>query len=265
MKQNGFSLLELSIVLVIIGLIAGGIVAGSSMIRAAELRSVITDFERYRTSYFTFRDKYLAIPGDMKNATSFWGAVDGGDGLGTDCTDVVGAGTETCNGNGDGTIANTTNNNPELYEKFRAWQHLANAGLIPGTYSGFKGSAGTVDRHAEIGVNSPASKINGAGFTLHNVTLTGAVVTANTFYFEGNYGTALIFGGETPTSETTAEVLIPEEAWNIDTKIDDGKPGLGRLVSREEETNCNTTAIHTTAEYDLTQDAIACSLIMKKM
>jgi len=69
MKSAGFSLLELSIVLVIIGLIAGGIVAGSSMIRAAELRAVLTELTQYQTATNTFRDKYLGLPGDLRNAT----------------------------------------------------------------------------------------------------------------------------------------------------------------------------------------------------
>jgi|GEM_PF-3995865 len=59
--SRGFSLLELSI-----GLIAGGIVAGAAMIRAAELRALITEQEQYKTAVNTFRDKYLGLPGDLK-------------------------------------------------------------------------------------------------------------------------------------------------------------------------------------------------------
>lgn len=263
--MRGFSLLELSIVLVIIGLIAGGIVAGSSMIRAAEIRSVATDFERYQTAVFVFKDKYFGVPGDLKNATAFWGAVDGGDGLGVDCTDVVGTGTETCNGDGDSIVANTTSNNPELYEKWRAWQHLANADLISGNYTGVKGSGGTLDRHAEVGVNVPASKLSGGGYTFHTISDNAPIGASNIYYFEGSYGTIIAFGAETSTTESVAAVLLPEEAWNIDKKIDDGRPGLGRLTSREAETNCNTTAVGATAEYNLTVENIACSLVLKNM
>ena len=71
--QRGFSLVELSIVLVILGLLTGGILAGQSLIRASELRAVSTEFQRYVAAVNTFRDKYFMLPGDMSNATAFWG------------------------------------------------------------------------------------------------------------------------------------------------------------------------------------------------
>ena len=74
MARSGFSLVELSIVLVILGLLTGGILAGQSLIRAAELRSVATESQRYMAALNSFRDKYFALPGDMANATAFWGA-----------------------------------------------------------------------------------------------------------------------------------------------------------------------------------------------
>ena len=68
---SAFSLVELSIVLVILGLLVGGVLSGQSLIRAAELRSVTTEYSRYTTAISSFRDKYFALPGDMSNATSF--------------------------------------------------------------------------------------------------------------------------------------------------------------------------------------------------
>lgn len=72
-RVRGFSLIELSIMLVILGLLVGAVTAGQSLIRASELRSVTTDIERYRAGIATFRDKYFGLPGDLLNATSFWG------------------------------------------------------------------------------------------------------------------------------------------------------------------------------------------------
>lgn len=98
--QKAFSLVELSIVLVILGLLTGGILAGQSLIRASELRAVVTEYERYIAASHTFRDKYMAIPGDMANATRFWGddaalCADAGITNGTPGT---------CNGNANGSI-----------------------------------------------------------------------------------------------------------------------------------------------------------------
>ena len=95
--KNAFSLVELSIVLVILGLLTGGILGGQSLIRAAELRSVSTEAARYTTAVYSFRDKYMALPGDMPNATAFWGAA-------PDCSAQTASGASTCNGNGDGML-----------------------------------------------------------------------------------------------------------------------------------------------------------------
>ena len=78
--MRAFSLVELSIVLVILGLLVGGILAGQSLIHAAELRAVSSEYQRYRTAIYAFRDKYLGLPGDITTATNFWGAADGSTG-----------------------------------------------------------------------------------------------------------------------------------------------------------------------------------------
>src|SRR5271155_2823005 len=68
--QHGFTLIELSIVLVIIGLIVGGVLVGQDLIRAAEVRATIAQIEKYNTAVNTFRGKYNALPGDMNAATA---------------------------------------------------------------------------------------------------------------------------------------------------------------------------------------------------
>ena len=69
-KNQGFTLVELSIVLVILGLLVGGVLTGQSLIRAAELRTVSTQYATFSTAVNTFRDKYFTIPGDMTNASA---------------------------------------------------------------------------------------------------------------------------------------------------------------------------------------------------
>ena len=74
MKTKGFSLMEMAMVLVVIGLIAGGIVGGKALIRASELRSVSSDKQKFQTAITAFEERYNYLPGDLPNATKIWGA-----------------------------------------------------------------------------------------------------------------------------------------------------------------------------------------------
>jgi len=263
MQNRGFSLLELSIVLVIIGLIAGGIVAGSSMIRAAELRSVITERQQYQTAIHTFRDKYLGLPGDLKNATAFWGAEPVANCPGDESTPSTT--TATCDGNGDNRVdwgdsfpAGTGG------ESHRFWQHLANAELISGSYTGTH-SAGTCNGDGScnntIGVNAPASKLSGAGWSISHLATAITSLTAN--YFPVKNSGFFTFGAQ--ANYTNRAAITPSEAWNIDTKTDDGKPGTGAVrspsINHAMTPDCATTADPATAEYKLSLDSVECFMV----
>lgn len=252
--QSGFSLVELSIVLVILGLLTGGILGGQSLIRAAELRAVTSEFSRYRAAVYTFRDKYFAMPGDMANATAFWGSM-------TNCTAASpsGTGTQTCDGNGNGTLTYAPAAG-RVGEAYLFWQHLANAGLIEGRYNGIAGSSGTTDHI--IGVNSPASRISGTGWNANSTgTFAGSVEA-----FAGEYGTRLNIGAKVPNVLTKGPFLAPEEAWNIDTKVDDGKPGRGFVMPNYWD-DCTDAASSTDldANYLLTQSGRVCGLYLLRI
>lgn len=92
-SQRGFSLLELSIVLVIIGLLAGSVIAGKYLIRSSEVSSIITEISQYQSIVKTFTEKYKELPGDMSNASSYWPTCD--------------ATPANCNDDGDGAINDT--------------------------------------------------------------------------------------------------------------------------------------------------------------
>lgn len=259
--NRGFSLVELSIVLVILGLLTGGILAGQSLIRAAELRSITTGFDRYRTAATAFRDKYFMLPGDMNNATRFWGDDN------TNCPDAaVTNGTPgTCNGNGDGHIDNAAAVS-STGELFQFWKQLALAGLIEGTYSGLTGSGSVW--HAIIGTNVPQGRISSTGFSVWWWTDFSSA-NANTNIYYGNYGNLMVFGASSPTLSTDYAAIKPEEAWNLDTKMDDGKPGTGALVMRTPAyagtPNCaiGADSAAATATYNLTYTSSACSALLK--
>lgn len=255
--RKGFSLVELSIVLVILGLLVGGVLSGQSLIRAAELRSVSTDFTRYSTSIYTFRDKYFALPGDMANATSFWGKQNAGT---ENCTgDAAAAGTPgTCNGNGDGLINIGS-------EGHRAWQQLALAGLIEGSYTGYNGGGTGCGSLCDsvAGVNVPKARLGNGGYSFIRTGQDTVGDAASAFSTQlGSNWTGFILGGKVADFYYFAALLKPEEAWNVDTKIDDGKPQYGSIHTHRNMT-CTTTNDPATAAYALNITSAACNLIYR--
>jgi prepilin-type N-terminal cleavage/methylation domain-containing protein len=128
-SNRGFSLVELSIVLVIIGLLVGSILTGRELIHASELRAVSSQYSQMWVAVNAFKDKYMGLPGDITNATKIWGSE------AAPCATTPSSGKLTCDGDGDGLI-NRYNTGGTSQEDFRFWQQLANAGFISGQYTG---------------------------------------------------------------------------------------------------------------------------------
>lgn len=254
--MRAFSLVELSIVLVILGLLTGGILAGQSLIRASEIRAVSTEYNKYMTAMYSFRDKYFALPGDMNNASKFWGARDGNDGYGADCRSETSA-AGTCNGNGNGTIIMYDGVDPVAssytFENYLTWDHLSKAGLIEGTYTGNAATGGSnticVSTFGAIpGCNVPKSKL---GTGMWNIIYYGRR-SGDAYLFDGQYDHALMLTSGPGWVNPLGGLLTPEEAWNLDTKMDDGKPGLGKIVASRWNfcaTGAASTADAGSAEY----------------
>src|SRR5690349_10719703 len=116
-QQQGFTLIEIAIVLVIIGLLLGGVLKGQELITGARVRNLIGQQDGVKAAYFGFLDRYRALPGDFKNATT---TID----------------PNVTNGDGDGVISDVN----ATKESIAAWEHLAKAGFINGSYK----YAGTV-------------------------------------------------------------------------------------------------------------------------
>src|SRR3954463_13493006 len=128
MKRNvqGFTLIEIAIVLVIIGLLLGGVLKGQELITGARVRNIIQQQDGVKAAYFGFLDRYRALPGDYANAT-------------TTITGVVvgscGVSTSMGNGDGDGQIESSGSTPTTTSENILAWEHLSKAGFINGTYT----------------------------------------------------------------------------------------------------------------------------------
>ncbi|MDQ1362724.1 MAG: hypothetical protein QG652_584 [Pseudomonadota bacterium] len=110
--QSGFTLIEIAIVMVIIGLLLGGVLKGQEMINSAKVRSLNNKMDGITAAWFAFQDRYRAIPGDMINAN----------------TQIAGV-TAAQVGDSGGTV----NSNAE---RGFAWVHLSAAGFLSGSYNG---------------------------------------------------------------------------------------------------------------------------------
>lgn len=241
-RHTAFTLVELSIVLVIVGLLVGGIMVGASLLKQSELQTVTSDFGKYSNAVAQFNQQYGGLPGDLLDATNFWGddnAV---------CADAtVTNGTPgTCNGNSNANMSDGA-------EPYRAWQQLLLANMVSGSFTGVASGGGAVP-----GTNVPKSRVSNAGWSFGFK----AATSANANDYDGDLNNFLAIGTPIVGGITQAAALTPQEAWQIDKKLDDGAPALGRIMARKPAAlpNCATSAVDATATYNLTNTSITCNL-----
>lgn len=229
-RNRGFTLIELSIVLAIIGLVVGGILVGRDLIRAAEFHSVVKQLQEYEMAWNTFQLKYNCLAGDCKDASSFLsGEIDG---------------------NGDGVVNmwSTYGN----VESLQVWSQWAAAGLIKGKYSS---PAGNWD--ISLNTTSPTTTISPTvGYTLYTQ-----------FWLTRSKDYSLQIGSFGITNPGWKDFLWgagfnAEQAYSIDQKIDDGNPQSGKFTSADPDepsaTNANITCLSGNA-YLLTDPNTGCS------
>lgn len=195
-SQKGFTLVELSIVLVIIGLIISSVLVGQDLVKAAELRSIVTQYESFNAAVGAFRGKYNGVPGDVAGNTDFGFTGNGdGDGVLSVSTDLA------ADGAGD------------LGENVNFWNHLGSTGasLISGSYNAAAVTSATAS------ATLPKSKVG---------EYWGVFGSGSTNYFVVG-----VTGAASGVYLTTA-VFTPLEAKGVDDKIDDGRPGRGIVQAR---------------------------------
>ncbi|HNU65731.1 MAG TPA: prepilin-type N-terminal cleavage/methylation domain-containing protein [Methylotenera sp.] len=111
-QQTGFTLIELAIVLVIIGLLLGGVLKGQELINSAKVKNMASDLKNIQIYVYSYQDKFKAIPGDDKSAITHVGAA--------------------VNGDGDGEIDGAWNATSAT-ESYYFWEHVRRAGIASGS------------------------------------------------------------------------------------------------------------------------------------
>lgn len=253
--KEGFTLIEISIVILIIGLMVGGIMVGRHLVRSAELNNLIQDMNEYTTAINLFKQTYREIPGDMRKATVFWSSAGGTGKDGVCYLAQTQDSLATCDGNGDGNVHTTMGIN--YMERFMVWKHLSNAKLINGKYMGK--TNGTVSSYnVVIGQNVPSVKSDP---DIYFDIFTALAQNGNHFDKSNFVATSLQLYG--PLSRNYG-AISPSDAYVVDNKLDDGSPVYGIIYSTIKSsvvgTNCTTSDDSATAGYDFTIDDRNCAL-----
>lgn len=165
-NQKGFTLVEIAIVLVIIGLLIGGVLKGQAMIQNAKVKKVVKTADELRAGVMTFYDKFGMYPGD-ENQTTPTG--------------------DSFNGNGNGRIDNA--------ERFEVFRDLSLAGLISGSYTGTQAPnhpfGGIVD---VLWVDPPGASTPAATYIRFFDLPADVCQEIDTKYDDGNYQSGSIIG-----------------------------------------------------------------------
>jgi prepilin-type N-terminal cleavage/methylation domain-containing protein len=200
-RQRGFTLVEIAIVLVIIGLLLGGILKGQELITSARVRNIADQNSGVQAAYFGFIDRYRQIPGDMAPVAAC-------DAIGTALTGCPGAG---IGGNGNGRLdsqddAAAAGADVQFGEASALWSQLSSAGFIQGNYVGGAASAATYQAQNIAPINA----------------FNGYIMLTRTSQYQpagGSVRLAMVLGKNIP-------VNVMRE---LDVKIDDGLPDSGVL------------------------------------
>ena len=236
-KKSAFSLIELSIVLIIIGLLIAGITGGASLIKSSELRSIMGEARGYAVSVNSFFTQYDQYPGDAS-------------------TNVGSASITAALGDRDNKIEFVNDSATPVAEGIDAWFDLKDIGAIDlalAVLTSASDTTGTLRVPISLVpvTHIPGSKIKGAGWvfdyntkTLQNVVvLTGTTSAYVAAPAAGTAGTAnntstLVNGlnypsgdGPLATRNASTEIISAPDSLSIDSKIDDGKADTGNVQS----------------------------------
>ena len=201
--NNGFTLVEISIVMIIIGLLIGGVFSGMKLIDNANIQKTVQDLKAIESAALTFRDTYRALPGDIRIPNTRI----------SNCT--VAPCATAGNGNRQIGVASVTAAIANTDENFTFWHHLQAANLVQMDFS----NTLTMD----FGEGAPSAGIGG-GYRISSIT--GGMGFCPTQFT----GTQISVVG-TPSADWTTGANVPcDLIRGVDTKMDDGRTASGLMI-----------------------------------
>lgn len=220
-SESGFTLVELAIVIVIIGLIIGGVLVGQDMIKAAEIRATISQWEKYNSALNTFRDKFGGYPGDLRNATNF--------GFNSRTSGTAGATT----GDGNSLLEDCAATPGMLVgcENAVFFEDLFIANLIPTNISLATAGLRTTNHAAADDTTGMFPDAEIGGSTVWTVYSTGG---RNWYHLAGI--------DDANAGPDLTNSVQPITAYNMDNKIDDGVANQGIVLSATDRGTMGTGA-----------------------
>lgn len=234
--NRAFTLVELAIVIVIIGLLVGGILQGQELIKQAKINGIVRNIEGYKASIITYKGKYGDLAGDSLNHARFFPGVG-----------IV-------EGNGNGLIDIPS-------EVFELWRALGKARLVKGEYEGYVGGGGNI---AVTDKNTPMDSANVA-YMLRCIP--GTIITVKPYGKESCWLWATKNNANSGLSSNRGGFasLQVDEMQSLDMKVDDGLAYSGTLLGTNQSdtvTSCMgrdaySTPAGTAVDYVLT-DKIGC-------
>ncbi len=152
--QSGFTLVEIAIVLVIIGLLLGGVLKGQELINSAKVKNITNDFRTIPLFIYGYQDKFKRLPGDDNAASTRFGS------SGTNATGPTG------HILGNGIIEGSWNSTAVADENVLFWQHVRLAGLASGSTDFTDSAKASLPTNAEGGqigiqMSTPIKDLNG--------------------------------------------------------------------------------------------------------
>ncbi len=241
-NQKGFTLLELSVVIVIIGLLIAGVTSGTQLLKSAEVTKQVSQLTQMRSYYTAFRATHAAVPGDFARGFVLWGSA-------TCTNNSVHSASDGCNGNGDGNLGGATSNEGVLL-----WRHLFLSGIMPTNITTVY-TGGT----AIIGTHVPAGVVRNSGFYTGYDSYYGIVDIQDMYILGSSVSGDMPYGA----------VLKPSDAKIIDQKIDDGHPIRGRAFSGTSPVGATGTCVNgsggenltNATDYTLSNNSVACRMV----